>query len=151
MKRSELPTNKSSVLGFDYGTRRIGVAVGSPALKAARGLGIVRVFHGRPNERELEKFVDIWQPCRFVVGFPITSEQKTTPLHREILRFGKWLDRRFDLPVDFVNESYSTEESNFRMSDFKIKRKKKTEIRNQLAAQIILETYFSEPRKRHEQ
>ncbi len=149
MKRSEPPTNKSSVLGFDYGTRRIGVAVGNPFLKAARGLGIVHVSDGRPNEREVEKFVDIWQPSRLIVGMPMTLE--TTPLHREIRRFGKWLDRRFSLPVDFVNESYSTEESNFRMSEIKIKRKKKTEIRNQLAAQIILETYFSEPREQHEQ
>ena len=151
MKPSELPTDKSSVLGFDYGTRRIGVAVGNPALKAARGLGIVHVSRGRPNEREVEKFVDIWQPCRFIVGIPITLGKKTPPLHREIHRFGKWLNRRFSLPVNFVNESYSTEESNFRMGEIKVKRKQKTEIRNQLAAQIILETYFSELCERHEQ
>ena len=144
MKPPELHIDKSSVLGFDYGTRRIGVAVGNPTLKAARGLGVVHVSQGRPNKQQIEEFVDIWQPSRFIVGIPITLDKNKTPLHREILRFSNWLDSRFNLPVEFVNESYSTEESNFRMSEFKIKRKKKPEVRNQLAAEVILETYFSE-------
>ena len=137
--------DQANVIGFDYGTKRIGVAVGHQSLGSARGLGIVRVIDGTPDSQQVRNLVDEWQPGQFVVGIPVRSDGSTGPLNREIDRFGEWLNRTFDLPVSYVDERLSSEEASHRMKSRRTSStaREKSELRNQIAAQIILETYFA--------
>ncbi len=139
------PKDEEVVIGIDYGLRRIGIAVGNSFFKSAQGLGVVEAFDGRPNEHQIEEYVDSWQPTKFVVGMPVTADMNEILLHRKIKNFSRWLNNKFEIPVEFVNESFSSIEADYRMAsaDTTIKRKDKKNMRNQLAAEIILETYFS--------
>jgi len=145
MRPSKIDVKHPSIIGFDYGTRRIGVAVGNIHLRSTLGLGVVQVKQGKPNEQQLERYVHNWQPHQFVVGVPTAKDGRKSKLQHEITRFGNLLNQKFKLPVKFVNEELSTEAAISRMSRRPqcVKKMNKTNIRNQIAAEIILETYFS--------
>ena len=133
------------MLAFDYGTRRIGVAVGHESLGSARGIDTIRVHDGKADERKICYLVSEWQPGKLIVGFPHNDAKKDTPLQQEIKSFGAWLGEKFNLPVHLVDERLSTEESmhRIRSAPQRVPSNKKTDLRNMVAAQIILETFFS--------
>ncbi len=133
-------------MAFDYGTRRIGVAVGHPHLGRGHGVGVVPVRNGQPNLPTLKKLIADWQPGAFVLGMPRTRDTSYSLLQREIVQFGNSLAREYGVSVSYVDETLSTEESNFRMRQTKrqLPKSKKTNARNKLSAEIILETYFAQ-------
>ena len=135
-----------NVMAFDYGTRRIGVAIGHPRIGQGRGIGIVQVRNGEPDYPAIRQLVDEWRPKHLVLGLPGGNNQPKSPIRTQIFGFGKQLNEQFGLPVSYVDETLSTEESNFRMSqaDQKIPKTRKTDERNKRAAGIILESYFSQ-------
>jgi len=133
-----------NIIAFDYGTRRIGVAVGNPKIGQGRGIGIVDVARGKADFLSIEKFVHQWQPERFVIGIPGDPDQSPSPLTKKIIRFGQQLTEKFDRPVSHVDETLSTEESNYRINQAtqRIPKRAKVEQRNLRSAEIILESYF---------
>lgn len=133
-----------NVIAFDYGTRRIGVAVGHSHIGQGRGIGIVQVRNGEPDYLEINKLIQQWQPVCLVVGMPGGSNDAMGSIKNQIHQFGKQLTERFALPVSYVNETLSTEEANHRMQVHgqNIPKNKKTAQRNKLSAEIILEGYF---------
>ncbi len=135
-----------NIMAFDYGTRRIGVAVGHSKIGRGRGIGVIQVRNGQPDLAEMRKLVEQWQPGNFVLGMPGMNAESDSALKKDILQFGELLTQQFELPVSYVDETLSTEESNFQMSqaDERIPKSRKTDARNKFSARIILETYFSE-------
>ncbi len=133
-------------MAFDFGTRRIGVAVGHPSIGRGQGIGIVRAKDGQPDFVALEKLVSEWRPEGFVLGMPGLNSESTSDLKKKILQFGEVLTQMFNIPVSYVDETLSTEESIFRMHQpgEQIAKGKKTDERNKISAGIILETYFSQ-------
>ena len=125
-----------TVLAFDFGLKRIGVAVGEPELGTAHPLRAVAGF------AEIEKLVAEWQPARFVVGLPV-AERGTHPLARRVERFARQLEGRFHLPVSRVDERFSSVEAESRLKTSKTKAPIKKNI-DSVAAQLILEQYFDE-------
>ena len=135
-----------NIMAFDFGTRRIGVAVGHPSIGRGQGIGIVQAKDGQPDFVALEKLVIEWRPEGFVLGMPGLNSQSDTSLKKKILKFGEALTHRFNIPVSYVDETLTTEESNFRMHQpgERIPKAKKTDERNKISAGIILETYFTQ-------
>lgn len=138
--------DSDNVLAFDFGTRRIGVAVGHASIGRGRGIHTVQVRQGEPDFDEISRLVQTWNPERFVVGLPNGNCPSGNSLNKQILKFGDQLTERFGLPVAYVDETLSTEESNFRISreGIRVRKHSKTDIRNKVSAEIILETYFSQ-------
>ncbi len=139
-------SKSGNIIAFDYGTRRIGVAVGNSRIGHGRGIGVVQVRNGEPDLIKIKKLVNEWQPERFVLGLPGGFCASKGTLKKQILKFSKQLSQVFDLPVSYVDETLSTEESNYRMnrSDVPIRKSKKTDLRNEMSAKIILESFFFE-------
>jgi len=137
--------SRSSALAFDYGTKRIGVAAGNSHLGTAEGIGLVDVRNGVVDENKIYALINEWQPQYLVVGLPVVADKSNLLGLRKVRNFGNWLKQRFDLPVHFVNEALTTEEAVSRMKETGIRHspEQKTKLRNLVAAQIILETYFS--------
>ena len=137
-----------NVLAFDFGTRRIGVAVGHPEIGRGRGIEVVQVQRGQPDFDQLNELVHAWNPQRFVVGLPGGDQTSSNSLRKQILGFGEQLTERFGLPVSYVDETLSTEESNHRINQDgkRVPKHRKTNLRNLVSAEIILETYFSSER-----
>src|ERR1700744_1321649 len=98
-------------LGFDFGYKRIGVAVGQQITCRAQPLTTLEARLGVPNWDEVQKIIKEWRPQALIVGLPTCiddSEQYTTEAARV---FAKQLTKRFDLTVHLVDERLSTVEA----------------------------------------
>ncbi len=120
-----------TVLAFDFGLKRIGVAVGEPELRTAHPLPAVAGF------AQIEKLVAEWKPARLVVGLPV-REAGEHPLARRVERFARQLQGRFRIPVERVDERFSSVEAESRLRG--VRRKAVDSV----AAQLILEQFFDD-------
>ena len=137
-----------TVLAFDFGLQRIGVAVGEAELGTAHPLpGVAsRTQPGRLTS--IERLVKEWQPSLLVVGRPLGEDGAPHEMTRRAERFARQLNGRFRLPVEMVDERYSSAEVESRMRAAYGKRKTAELARGKTldshAAQIILEQFFGD-------
>lgn len=101
---------ETSFLAFDYGTRRVGVAVGNTLLGTARGLRTIAA-EGDARFAAIAKLVDEWQPDALVVGVPFHPDGAEHDNTRRARRFGRQLHGRFRKPVHEVDERWTTTEA----------------------------------------
>lgn len=99
-----------SFLAFDYGTRRVGVAVGNSMLKQAQPLATVAAM-GDARFQAIGRLVDEWQPDALVVGVPTHPDGTPHDNTRRAKAFARQLHGRFRLPVHEVDERYTTVEA----------------------------------------
>ena len=124
--------DRGTVLAFDFGLKRIGVAVGEPELRTAHPLPAVQGF------LQIEKLVQEWRPASLVVGLPTSASGEAHKMTRQAEDFARRLERRFKLPVARVDERFSSVEAEHRLRGLKNK------AVDSVAAQLILEQYFDE-------
>lgn len=98
-----------TVLGFDYGQRRIGVAIGQTLTGHANALTTIDARNGEPNFRELDRIVTEWKPECFVVGLPTHLNGDESPLSRQARNFAELLEVRYRRPAVLWNEALSSE------------------------------------------
>ena len=134
--------NHNTLLCFDYGTKRIGVAVGQSLTGTASPLDIVRVYNNKPDWNAIEKIVENWKPDAIVVGIPLQMNNEKQEMTLAADKFARQLEGRFHLPVYGIDERLSTFEAEQRTN-------KKTSI-DDVAAQAILETWFAENKRQSE-
>lgn len=128
------------VLGFDFGTRRIGVAVGESVTGSARPLASIAVRHDRPDWDGIRRLIDTWRPEGLVVGLPLQmdgGEQDTTVA---ALRFGRQLAGRYGLPVHTMDERLTTRAAATLLED-KGRRVTGDDL-DPVAASLILESWL---------
>ncbi len=128
-----------TVLGFDYGTKKIGIAVGQSVTGTANPLTTLRYVKERPDWRGIEKIIQQWQPSDLVVGLPIDTDESETEISNKARRFSRQLEGRFRLPVHLADERYTS--ACARSMAGKVK---KIEEFDALAAKLILETWLNE-------
>lgn len=124
------------VMAFDFGTRRIGVAVGNTLTKLGQPIKTIAEPNSDVRLKMIEDLIQEWQPNRLVVGLPCHPDGREHEMSQKARRFGNQLNGRFQLPVDWVDERYSSAvlEGNPDMRD---------NLDAQSAA-LILEQYFLE-------
>ncbi len=105
----------ASVLGLDYGTRKIGVASGQAVTGGASPLPALNCRDGAPDWDGIERLLDEWQPQALVVGLPLNMDDSESELSERARRFARQLEGRFRLPVWLVDERLSTREARERM------------------------------------
>jgi putative Holliday junction resolvase len=129
---------EGTVLSFDFGTRRIGVAIGEPLLGRARALTTIE---GEANDHRFAAIAQLiaeWQPARLVVGLPLSLDGTPHEMTARCRRFAHQLEGRFRLPVAMVDERLSSAEAEAGMRGG---RKDKAAIDAE-AARIILQDWF---------
>jgi putative Holliday junction resolvase len=125
-----------TVMAFDYGTRRIGVAIGNTVTKAGQPIQTIAENGDDARFRLIGALIEEWQPDQLVVGLPRHSDGTAHEMTAKAKRFGYQLNGRFHLPVDWVDERYSS-----------VVLEGNPEMRDNLDAQsaaLILEQYFHE-------
>lgn len=105
--RSALPRD-AVLLGFDFGTRRIGVAVGNTLTESARPLCIVAAEPVDARFAKIGELIRDWQPAALVVGRPLHADGNPNDTTPKCERFARQLGGRFGLPVTMVDERYSS-------------------------------------------
>lgn len=133
------------VLGFDFGTRRIGIAVGHEFTGAARGLLTLRREQRPIDWGAIEALIQEWGADVLVVGLPLELDGGEQEMSHAARRFGRQLHGRFRLPVYLVDERLSSLEADARLREAGV-HDKRTRIAqsDQTAAQIILETWLQD-------
>lgn len=133
-------TKTTTLLGFDYGTRKIGVAVGQQLTGTATPLTVLHLVKNQPDWRSIGQLIDEWQPGALIVGLPIGPEENETPMTTAARRFSRQLEGRFHLPVHLADERLTSREAWSRIGGIAIH--DVTRI-DSMAAKLILETWFS--------
>lgn len=134
-----------TILGFDYGTKRIGVAVGQELTATARGLITIQNHQGQPDWPRITQLIKEWQPELLVVGMPTTMDNQPHLLEESVKDFGNQLKQRYNLPVEWIDEKLSSVEAEEILAESDIARQRrqdKAEI-DRLAAQIILQSWLN--------
>ena len=135
---------EGTLLGFDFGLRRIGVAAGQTMTSTAGSLEVVR--HGdEPDWPAIEKLVREWRPAAFVVGLPLDAEGNETEMSRLAREFGAQLEARFSRSVYFMDERLSSAAAHEQFVDARAEgriRAKGSKRLDARAAQIILENWL---------
>lgn len=103
-----MPEETGIVLGFDYGQRRIGVAIGQFLTGSARELTIIRTRDGKPDWPAITRLLDEWQPVALVVGMPLHMDGSEHEITARARRFGNQLAGRYNLPVHPADERLTT-------------------------------------------
>ena len=131
-----------TLLGFDYGTRRIGVAVGQQITHTVTPLTTLACSNETPDWQAISKLIEAWQPDKLVVGLPLHLDGSTQPLTAKAQRFGNQLKGRYNLPVEMVDERLTSHEAETRLAKHKGK-SAKTDI-DALAAALILQSWLDQ-------
>jgi len=97
-----------TILAFDYGTRRVGVAVGNTEAKVSQALKTIAAASTEILFQELEKLIKEWQPDQVVVGLPTHPDGSEHEMTAKAKRFGNQVHGRFNLPVSWVDERYTS-------------------------------------------
>lgn len=129
----------NTLLGFDFGLKRIGVAVGQTQTRSANPLKTVAVKREHPDWRAIAALIDTWAPDALVVGLPLNMDGTEQDMTLRARRFGRQLEGRFGLPVHLVDERLSTREARSRLH----RQGRAEDGADPVAAQVILEDWFS--------
>jgi putative Holliday junction resolvase len=132
-----------TVLAFDFGTRRIGVAVGNTLVRVAHPLATLEGESNAERFGAIGRLIDEWHPGRLVVGVPVHADGSEHEMTARARRFARQLLGRFGLPVAEVDERYTSEAAQSMLDAREAGRRGRDE-RDAIAAQIILQGWFDE-------
>jgi len=132
------------VLGFDYGSNKIGVAVGQSITGQARELCLLKANDGVPNWNEIEKLLSEWQPDALIVGLPLNMDDSPSDISVRAEKFARRLHGRFALPVHLHDERLSSVAARDERSSQGGKRKARNKPIDALAAALIVEGFLAQ-------
>jgi putative pre-16S rRNA nuclease len=130
------------ILGFDFGTRRVGAAVSDPGRTMAFPLEVYQLRGPEPDARHYRELVLENEIERIVVGLPLHTSGREGELASRARKFGDWLARVTARPVVYFDERYTTVEAERSLIDAGLTRQRRKAIRDKLAAQIMLQSYL---------
>jgi len=132
------------VMGFDFGTKKIGVAIGQTVTKSARALATIPAKEGIPNWQILDSLIKKWRPNAFVVGIPLNMDGTPQAVSAKAQAFAELLRSRYQLHVYEMDERLTTKaakEQLFNEGGFKALQDGQVD---RVAAQLILQNWFVE-------
>ncbi len=142
-------TLHGTLLAFDFGAQRIGVAVGNTLSGTARAL---TTLHGEKNETRfaaIEALIREWQPVALIVGLPCNDNGSPHEMTHRCRRFANRLKGRFHLPAILVDERYTSAAASSDLDAAGVHGVKQKPLLDQVAAQHILQAYLNEPQAAH--
>jgi putative holliday junction resolvase len=131
------------LLGFDFGMKRIGVAIGQTITQTARPLDTISAKEGLPNWNAITKLIEKWQPDALVVGIPLNMDGTPQPISLDAREFANNLRERYQLPVHEVDERLTTKDAReklFQKGGYKALQDGQVD---RVAAQLILQNWFA--------
>lgn len=128
-----------AVLGFDYGVRKIGVAVGQTITHTATPLCTLPTRDGKPDWDAIGQLIREWQPESLVVGLPYQMDDVEAPVAERARRFARQLEGRYRLPVFLADERLTTREA---IRQLGREARRDAPRVDAMAARLILETWL---------
>ena len=140
-------TFEGTLIGFDYGERRIGVAIANTRLRVARGLTVIQASSNERRFAAIDELDAEWRPVAFVVGEPRHSDGSPHEVARLAGKFARRLSARYRRPVVMVDETLTSAEAETQIRE-SAQRPVRAEDVDAVAAAIILQSYLDHPEGR---
>ena len=128
--------NADTIFAFDFGVKRIGVAMGNTLIRQATPVKVIAAIDNATRFKIIGELIAEWRPARLVVGEPRHPDGAEHDMTLRSRRFANQLHGRFNLPVELVDERYSSA----------VIASKRGEVIDDKAAAIILQQYFDASR-----
>jgi len=136
----------SLLLGFDFGSNKIGVAIGQTITKQARALTVIKANNGVPNWQQIDILIKQYNPNTLVIGLPINMDDSISDISLKAQKFARQLNGRFNIPVQMWDERLSSFEARGLLKATKKNNNNKTNQKNQnidaIAAALILQGFL---------
>jgi len=129
------------VLGFDFGFKKIGVAIGQTITRSANPLTILKANRGTPDWSEIKKLITEWGVDALIVGLPLNMDGTEQPITKQARAFGEQLKKQFQLPVYFVDERLTTVAAKNEMHST-LKGADRFEHADSVSAKLIVESWM---------
>jgi putative Holliday junction resolvase len=139
------PPVQGTLLAFDFGEKRIGVAVGNSISGTAQPLTTLQGEENTQRFAAIESLIREWQPAALVVGLPCNDDGTPHEMTRLCRRFANRLKGRFGLPVILADERYTSAAASSQLNEAGIRGIRQKPLLDQVAAQQILQAYLNEP------
>ncbi|MCK5120531.1 MAG: Holliday junction resolvase RuvX [Methylococcales bacterium] len=132
-------------LGFDFGNKKIGTAVGQTTTGIASPLQTIRSINQQPNWDLISQLIKEWKPAGLVVGVSKQADGSDNIITPRMLKFCRQLEGRYNLPVYQIDEAFSTfEAKQMLFDDLQVSAGKLWDVQDQLAAQLILQSWLNQ-------
>ncbi len=136
--------DNGTYLGFDYGTHKIGVAVGQRITRTASPLETIRSEKKQVRWKAIDRLIETWRPAALIVGIACQPDGQDNPVTPLMRKFCRQLEGRYHLPVHPVNEHLTTIESKrWLFDEANLSANKVQEYNDQVAAKLILQTWLN--------
>ncbi len=149
MSQSHLPVTQrqytgisGTVLAFDYGEKRIGIAIGDTLLKLAHPLQTIAAEDNATKFARIGEVIKEWQPALLVVGLPMSLEGEAHAMTALAQKFAQRLEGRFQLPVAMMDERLTSAEASQALTQAGVRGRSQKQHLDQVAAQTILQSFF---------
>lgn len=132
------------LIGFDFGMKRIGVAIGQTVTQSARPLDTIQAKEGEPNWQAIDNLTKKWMPDAMVVGIPLNMDGTDQRMSQHARQFAQALRNRYLLPVHEMDERLTTKDAReqlFNQGGYKALQGGQVD---RVAAQLILQNWFAE-------
>ncbi len=134
-------------LAFDYGSKRTGLAVGNDLLRTTQALpALATAKDGKLPLAQIQQLIKEWKIAHLIFGAPLGAEGEATAMSKRIAKLGRSVAQQCALPVDFIDERYTSSEADRLLREQQQSGKKlsakKIALRDSLAAELILQSYF---------
>jgi putative holliday junction resolvase len=136
------PDITGTLLAFDFGEKRIGVAVGETMLKVAHPLATISAEENEVKFTQIGALITEWRPGLLVVGLPMHMDGEPNLLTQLAKKFAQRLEGRFNLPVIMIDERLTSVEAAQSLNEMGIKGREQKAMVDAVAAQSILQSYF---------
>ena len=133
---------EGTVIAFDFGEQKIGVAVGETMLKLAHPLMTIDSEINETRFERIKALIQEWRPVLLVVGLPLSVDGEAHAMTKLCTRFARRLEGRFSLPVTLIDERFTSTEASQSLKQAGIHGKQQKGMIDQVAAQTILQSYF---------
>ena len=137
-------TSATTILAFDFGTRRIGVAVGNALTRVAHPLTTIDGEASAARFKAIASLIDEWRPDLLVVGRPVHADGSEHGMTLRAERFARQLAGRFGLDVTRVDERFTTRAADTELAAAGVRGRSRKASRDAVAAQLILQSWFDE-------
>jgi len=135
----------NTIMAFDFGTQKMGMAVGQSLIESANPLPLFPMKDGIPNWDELLKIVKIYQPGLFLVGLPLNMDDSESELSTRARKFARRLRHQTNIETLMVDERLTTREARDELDHYQAQGRGKKLSADSIAAALLIESWYRHP------
>ena len=133
---------EGNILSFDFGEKRIGVAVGNSITKSSHPLETINTPKNTERYKVIELLLKTWKPVNLVIGYPLNEDGTLSKMSLLAKKFAVKLKNKYNIPIIMIDERFTSFEADLELKKFEKNFKKRKVVVDQVAAMIILNSFF---------